>query len=127
MIILLDTSALLYYTLAPNRLSEVAKNAIAQAEKLLISSISLWEIALKAKKGKLTLPMSIETFVEELDTIEIIDILDVSVSVWLENVRLDWEHRDPADRTIVATAVLHNCSLVTSDQEIRAFYTQSIW
>ena len=51
----------------------------------------------------------------------------VDVLTWIKNIELDWDHRDPADRTIVATASLHACPLVTSDSAIRAFYSQTIW
>ena len=43
------------------------------------------------------------------------------------NLAFNWIHRDPADRTIVATAVRLNAPLVTSDQTIHAFYARSVW
>lgn len=58
--IVLDTSALLYWTLDPAKLSFNASRAIEEAEKVVVSSISVWEIALKVRRGKLTilLPMA---------------------------------------------------------------------
>ncbi len=47
--------------------------------------------------------------------------------IWMENLVLTWEHRDPADRTIVATAKLRDLLLVTKDEAIADFYTQTIW
>ena len=46
---------------------------------------------------------------------------------WLKNLQLDWPHRDPADRTIVTTATLLSCPLITSDGVIRSFYAETIW
>jgi PIN domain nuclease of toxin-antitoxin system len=40
---------------------------------------------------------------------------------WLRSVELAWDHRDPADRVIVATALLQNVPLVTADTEIHRF------
>ncbi len=94
---------------------------------LSISSISIWEIGLKAKKGKLDLPISIDNYVKGLKQIGNIEIVLVDVTIWLKNLALDWDHQDPADRTIVAMAKLYDCPLVTSDREIRAFYHQTIW
>jgi PIN domain nuclease of toxin-antitoxin system len=40
---------------------------------------------------------------------------------------LEWEHRDPADRWIVALAEQRDCPIVTSDERIRAFHENTIW
>lgn len=125
--LLLDTSALLYKTLFPQKLSEHAAETIDKASKLAISSISIWEIGIKAQKGKLELPLTLADYVAALQKIERFEIFPVDTAVWLENLALDWAHRDPADRTIVATARLFNCPLVTSDIAIRDFYAAAIW
>jgi antitoxin (DNA-binding transcriptional repressor) of toxin-antitoxin stability system len=39
----------------------------------------------------------------------------------------EWDHKDPADRTIVATSMIHKCPLLTSDQKILSFYSQAVW
>ena len=125
--ILLDTSALLFWTLDRDRLSQAAAATIAEADRVVISSISIWEIGIKVKKEKLELPISIQEFTAKLGKIDGFEILPVDAPTWIENLELDWDHRDPADRTIVATANLHACPLVTSDWVIRAFYSQTVW
>ncbi len=125
--IVLDTSALLYWTFYPNRLTQKAYQAIKQADRILISSISIWEIALKVKRQKLSLPMTIPYFIDGLMQLELIEIHAVDVQTWLDNVELPWDHRDPADRTIVALAVRLKCPLITSDAMIADFYPETIW
>ncbi len=125
--VLLDTSALVFWTLDPKRLSRSAAEAIAKADRVCLSSISIWEIGIKVKKGKLTLPLSYWEFAEHLVGIERVEVLPVDVRTWIGNLELDWDHRDPADRTVVATADLHNCPLVTSDTVIRGYYSQAVW
>ena len=125
--IVLDTSALVFWTLDRDRLSRTAAQAIADADHIILSSISIWEIGIKAKKEKLFIPISIQEFTDKLEQIDRLDILPVDVQTWIKNIELEWDHRDPADRTIVATASLHACSLVTSDSAIRAFYSQAVW
>ena len=125
--IVLDTSALVFWTLNRDRLSRTAAQAIADADRIVLSSISIWEIGIKVKKGQLSIPLSIQEFTNKLEQIDRLDILPVDVQTWLKNLELDWDHRDPADRTIVATASLHACPLVTSDSAIRAFYSQAVW
>ncbi len=125
--IVLDTSTLLFYLFAPEELSSTAVATIDRADQLIISAISVWEIALKIKKGKLSIPLSVAEMVQRLQRAKKMRFRSVDVEVWLENVSLEWHHKDPADRTIVATARLLACPLVTSDREIRTFYHQAIW
>lgn len=125
--VVLDTSAVLYWTLDPDQLSSVARQAIDDANRLVISSISVWEIGLKVKRGKLTIPLSIPEYVDRLDRLDKLEILPVDVRTWLENLDLKWEHRDPADRTVVATARLLGCPLIASDRRIASFYEETVW
>lgn len=125
--IVLDTCALVFWTLDPQRLSPAAQAAIDAAEKKIISSISIWEIGLKVKREKLVLPLAVDDYVDNLKKVEGVGILPVDEKTWLKNLQLDWPHRDPADRTIVATATLCSCPLVTSDGAIRSFYAETIW
>jgi PIN domain nuclease of toxin-antitoxin system len=125
--VVLDTSALIFWTLDPDLLSDNARKAIDETEQMTISSISVWEIGLKVKRGRLEIPLSISDYVERLQQLEKLEILPVEVETWLLNLALDWKHRDPADRTIVATALQLDCPLITSDHAIRSFYQGSIW
>ena len=125
--IVLDTSALIFWTLDPQRLSPKAKQAIEQADRILISSISIWEIALKVKHQKLDIPLPMNEYVDRLRQLGSLEILAVDIQTWLDNVDLLWDHRDPADRTIVALAARNNCPLITSDEKIANFFAETIW
>lgn len=125
--IVLDTSALIRWTSDPDALSTAATRAIGDSKQIIVSSMSIWEIALKMKLGKLALPTSAREFAARLAHVRNVEIVPVDTETWLRNVALDWDHRDPADRTIVATADLRGCPLVTSDRRIRAFYARTVW
>ena len=125
--VVLDTSALIFWTLDRDRLSGAAAAAIAEADRILVSSISIWEIGIKVNRGGLSIPLTVQEFADRLIQVDRVELLPVDTATWLKNVELEWEHRDPADRTIVAVAFLHSCSLVTSDRKIREFYPQTIW
>lgn len=125
--ILLDTCALIYWTIDPGKLTKKVKDTIDKESLLCISSISIWEIGIKTAKGKLVIPLSLGDFVERLKKIDRLEIVPVDEKIWLENLRLDWSHKDPADRTIVATAKLNSCRLITSDNVIAGFYDQTVW
>ncbi len=125
--LVLDTSALFYWTLDPLQLSATARQAIQEADRLLVSSISIWEIALKVKRGTLQIPLSIEQYVAKLQRAAQLEILPVDTTTWLESVALDWEHRDPADRVIVALARQLKLPLVSNDRKIASFFSNMIW
>lgn len=122
----LDTSALLFWTAEPGRLSRPAAHAIQTAGTLIVSSISIWEIGLKVVRGHLTLPTTLRDFTQRLKAVGV-DIRPVDEECWLRNLELRWSHRDPADRTIVALALLMNAPLVSSDATIAGFYPKTIW
>jgi len=56
MMAVLDTSALIYWTLDPDKLSEPARETLAQTDQFVISSISIWEIGVKVSKNLLSIP-----------------------------------------------------------------------
>ena len=126
-VIVLDTSALIFWTLDPNRLSTLAVESIVEAKRKVVSSISIWEIGLKVKQGKIKIPLPVIEYVDKLKTVEGMEIVPVDERTWLKNLELDWDHKDPADRTIVATAMLLSIPLVTSDRIIRQFYAETVW
>ena len=125
--IVLDTSALLYWSFAPEKLTPAAETAIRESDHVIVNAISLWEVALKVKREKLALPMTVREYVHLLQEVDRLEIRPTSLDVWLHSVELDWPHRDPADRVIVATASLLGCRLISSDQHIRAYYDLTVW
>jgi len=124
--IVLDTSALLYWTMDPEQLSPSARGAIQEPDKTFISSISVWEIALKLKHRKLEIPLPIPEYAERIQNLGKLEILPVDIQTWLENLELDWDHRDPVDCTIVAIATRLTCPIVTSDAVMTDIYPHTI-
>jgi PIN domain nuclease of toxin-antitoxin system len=125
--VVLDTVALVYWTVLPNRLTQAASRAINNADIIAISSISIWEIAIKAKRGHIDLSISLEEYINRLAKLDSLEIRPVDVETWVLSAGFDWPHRHPADRVIVATATLLNCPLITSDRVIGEFYAATIW
>ena len=125
--VVLDTSALLYWTLSPERLSEAAAVALRNARRTLVVSVSLWEIALKQERGALELPITIDEYIARLRAIGGLELHSLSVATAVAGAALEWAHRDPADRWITAFAAEHDAPLVTSNERIRAFYPAAVW
>ncbi|KKK67831.1 hypothetical protein LCGC14_2950150, partial [marine sediment metagenome] len=55
------------------------------------------------------------------------NIIPVDENIWIKNLSLKWSNNDPADRTIVATAMLKKLPIITKDKIIRDFYPEIIW
>lgn len=127
--LLLDTCALIWWTLDPKKLSNKAKEACQRMERSegIISSISIWEIGVKIKNNKLDIGMTIEKYTELLYMLGYLKIIPVDEQIWMRNLSLNWKHADPADRTIVATAMIHQASIVTADENIKHFFDKHIW
>ena len=127
--LLFDTCSLLWYTEDPDKLSPTAKEHCEQVYEngAFVSSISIWAIGLKIKKGKLNIGTDIDDFLRRLKLLNTIEIIPVDEKIWLESLRLNWSHSDPADRVIVATASMMNLPILTSDEKISSFYGSIIW
>ena len=89
---------------------------------LLLASISLWETAMLVSKGRLTLTMPVQ---EWMDTALIrggITVIPLTTEISTDSAALPGTfHGDPADRIIVATARRHNATLITLDRKILSF------
>ncbi len=121
--IVLDTHALLWWALDPDRLSAEAARILAAMERSggFASAISIWELGVKAKRGKLELPLPIDELARRIERGGVVELLPVDASIWLGSLALPWDHADPADRVIVATAVSKGLPLLTKDETIHAF------
>jgi PIN domain nuclease of toxin-antitoxin system len=129
-VIVLDTHALLWWALDPGQLSPKARDLVAQMERRggFASSISVWELGVKIQRGKLDLGIDIAEFERRVRMSAVVELLPVDSSVWLRSLALDWDHRDPADRVIVATALLHDVPVLTKDETMHAFGSvHAVW
>ncbi len=131
--IVLDTHALIWWVNGDETLSQAARKAIEgalQSEgQVLVSAITAWEIAMLVERGRLSLAMSIDAWLQAVASIEGIEIVPVSSAVTVQSTRLPGEfHRDPADRMIVALARERNATLVTADEKIHRYpHVRSVW
>ena len=127
--ILLDTCTLLWWTLDPDHLSKNASKICLEIDRrgAYISSVTIWEIGIKIKKGTLDIHQDIESYLHRLKQLGTIEIIPVDENIWIKNILLPWEHPDPADRTIVATAMIRDLAILTKDRIIRNYYDNVIW
>lgn len=113
--VLLDTHILLWWLADDPRLSERARQIIADAGNVVYtSSATAWEIAVKQALGKLRAEGNLEQEVREQG----FEMLPITFAHAEELMGLPAIHRDPFDRMLVAQARVENLQLLTSDPQI---------
>jgi PIN domain nuclease of toxin-antitoxin system len=128
-VILVDTHVVVWLAFDQNQISRKARNAINDARKnadgLTISNITLLELATLARKGRIHLAISLESFLQEVESRFV--VLPISGRACARARELPASYpKDPADRIIGATAL--GLSLLTADREIRrSTAVQTIW
>ena len=124
MSLLLDTHIALWWLEGGDRLTAEQRRRAAAAErgneKLHIADVTLWEIAMLADRGKITISQGLAAFLEELEVNARLEVLPITGPIAVDAVRLGNSFsNDPADRLIAATARVHGHTLVTADRRIR--------
>ena len=117
--VLLDTSALIWLWAGDARLGRQARETIdiaLQTERLAVSAISFWEVAMLKDKGRLDFPEDVGIWRRELLANGLVEI-PVTGDLAVRGGALSGIHGDPGDRLIVATA-LEGHRLITSDTRI---------
>ena len=86
-----------------------------------VSAISAFEIAVKNTKRKLELPLLVEEWWKKTVAHHNLDIIQITDDILLRAVSLPQIHSDPADRIIIATAVMNDLPVVTSDSRFKRY------
>ncbi len=117
--LLFDTHAAIWWADDPVELLPSANSAIINPENTVwFSSASAWELAIKVRAGKLQ--VDVGRLVDQL-TRNGVRLLGIGVDDAIAAGSLDWTHRDPFDRMLVAQARRLRLKLVTRDQAVQAF------
>lgn len=118
---LLDTHALLWMASDDEKLSARARILITKSS-VVVSVISLFEIAVKVKIGKLPFYRDLPSFWNSL-SIQGIEVLPVSAAHLNEYTRLPLleNHRDPFDRLLIATAKAEGMGIITADKKFSLY------
>lgn len=125
---LLDTNAFLWFIAGSDRLSSNARNYIADFENdLVISAASLWEIAIKTSLGKLELLSPFDQLIPSQLEKNAIAILSIELTHLTKTIDLEFHHRDPFDRLIIAQGITEKIPIITSDTVFAKYPVDIIW
>jgi len=125
--LLLDTHAFLWFVTGDALLSRRARRAMESEEaEIILSAASVWEMAIKAALGRLTLPASVEEYVaEKVEAGFRVLAIDWTHAAAVE--RLPGHHRDPFDRLLIAQALAEDLPVVTNDSAFRSYGVAVFW
>jgi len=126
--VLLDTHTLLWWWTDAPQLSSTARELIRdEANQILVSAASAWEISTKYRLGKLAIGREAVERFDELVRLDGFGHLPVSYLHALKAGAMASEHRDPFDRMLAAQSLLEGVPLVTLDTVFSEFKVAVVW
>ena len=122
---LVDTHALLWFLADDRQLSETAKATMESSESvLLVSSASIWEMAIKRGLGKLRAPPDLLSVLRR-EGFE--DLAIQPEHAWAVRDLEPGDHKDPFDRLLAAQAQLENLPLISNDLQLDRYGIKRLW
>ncbi|WP_427312135.1 type II toxin-antitoxin system VapC family toxin [Cupriavidus sp. H39] len=116
--LLLDTHIYLWAVADDRKLSKAARKMISEAEKVFVSSASIWEASSKAGLGKLD--ADVNELVSAIDTSGFTELpVRAAHAALVRN--LPDIHRDPFDRLLIAQGMYEPLRLLTADGHLAAY------
>lgn len=119
---LLDTHTFLWFVFNSSQLSAAAQSHIADPKNdVLLSVVSIWEIAIKVSIGRLSLSGDIVQFCEDEANANSFSVLPI-LSKHIRPVQsLPLHHRDPFDRLLIAQSMVEGAALLSADSAFEAY------
>lgn len=124
---LLDTHALLWWLVDPDRLSARAREVIGGDAELFWSAASSWEVAIKTALGRIKLPEPPRSLIPKMLREQAIRPMDVTQAHALTVADLPLHHRDPFDRMLVAQASLEKLVVLSADKIFLEYGVEVVW
>jgi PIN domain nuclease of toxin-antitoxin system len=124
-LIVIDTHVLVWWLTGARGLSRKAERTLAahgDPGQIVVSAISLLEIATAIRRGRLQLSMPLDQWLADMNSLPELRVESVSAEIAvLAGGLAEPMHGDPADRLIVATTSVLGVPLVTGDMKLRAY------
>jgi PIN domain nuclease of toxin-antitoxin system len=116
---LLDTHVWFWYLTGSERLPKPLVRAIDSAPgEIWLSPISVWELGMLSGGGRVVLYGGLRSWAEEAQRRFPLRDAPVTREVAMASLEVELPHRDPADRLLAATALVHGLTLVTMDDRL---------
>ena len=120
--LLLDTHIFIWWVDQPEKLSPAALSALKdEANELLLSVASVWEMQIQIQLGKLKLSLPLKELINnQLETNDL-TVSPVALTHVLALDSLPFHHKDPFDRLLIAQSVEEELTIVTTDSQFSAY------
>ncbi len=125
--LLLDTHTLIWFLNGDDKLSEKAKSSIENPKNIkLVSIASIWKITIKLSLGKIRFPKGFKQFLKLIEE-NGFEVLPITFEHAIELSTLDFIHRDPFNRLLIAQCKADNFTLISKDDIIKKYDIKLIW
>jgi PIN domain nuclease of toxin-antitoxin system len=125
---LLDTHAFLWWIGDDPSLSDKARKIIADSSnEIYLSSVSIWEIAIKSRTGRLEFSGDLESFVDQQILKNSFQPLPITLAHAARIKKLPNHHRDPFDQMLVAQGAVEGMPLISIDKKIKSYDIEVVW
>lgn len=124
----MDTHILLWLMFSPKLISKDLLNVLSSEENdLIVSSISLWEMSIKYKLGKLDLGHYTPKGIMDLCAEYKISIAELNGAAAATLFKLEAAyHKDPFDRILIWQAIQNNYTFITDDKNIKLYKSEGL-
>ena len=125
--LLLDTPTLIWFLNGDIKLSDKVKNVIEDSNNAkMVSIASVWEIAIKISLDKFRFDKGLKHFLYMVEDNGFV-ILPITFEHAMVLSTLEFIHRDPFDRLLIAQSKVDNLTLATKDDNIKQYNIKTIW
>ena len=123
---LLDTHTFLWFVMGNSRITAKLRAQIEDNENF-VSIVSIWEVAIKYRIGKLNLEVPFDDFIDRQITPNGIQLLDIKLEHLKVVSALPLHHRDPFDRLLIAQAIVEDILLISADRVFALYPVRVMW
>jgi PIN domain nuclease of toxin-antitoxin system len=117
--LLLDTHVWIWSLITPEKIGRRAFSALsAEGTERFLSPVSVWELLVLIEKGRVQIDGEAQVWTREALDRGAFREATLNHEIALESRRLELPHDDPADRFLVATALVYDLTLVTADRRL---------
>ena len=125
--LLLDTHTFIFFINGSKRLSQKAKQAIINpSNSKFVSIVSIWEMAIKVGLDKLKINYPFREVFNQIEE-NGFEILPIMFGHTLQVSQLEFHHRDPFDRLLIAQAMSEGMTIISKDDNFHSYKTEILW
>ena len=126
--LLLDTHTLIWFDAEPERLSDMSRSMLTDANNdLFLSIASIWEMQVKLQSGRLMLRLPLSQLIDDQIKNAGLRILSIEPRHVYQLQTLPDVHRDPFDRIMISQAIVENLLFVSKDSVLGGYPVQQVW